>query len=160
MSIKSFIQSVLQSTRTKLASSRAWIGSAARASRYPSIPSVVPSPEDDAALRDVLSMLSLPASAASPRRCRATHNHKTSWNGTRALGCTGYEGHAGPHVVAKRDATPTRRFREHGVVHDIAWFNYTEHGTRELWTRCGQYFMTQNRTRNNRAITCLGCMCR
>lgn len=162
MNIKSFIRSVLQSTRTKLASSRAWIGSAAWASRYPSTP--LPESRDeelDVAWEVALSMLPLPASFVSPRRrCTAFHEHRTPYGTTRTLSCTSREGHAGPHVVARRDARPTERFLEHGVVHDVTWFNYTDNKVREIWTRCGLYFATANRTRNNRLVTCMRCVCR
>lgn len=105
-------------------------------------------------------MPTLPVSNASPRRCPATHSLSTPWGTTRTLGCTNREGHAGPHVVARGNARPSERFTEYSVVHGVAWFNYTEHRSREVWTRCGRYFITSNRTRNNRAITCMRCMCR
>ena len=59
------------------------------------------------------------------------------------------------------DVKPTRRYLDHGVVHQVVWFGYI-HATksREMWTACGEYFMTKNRTPFYKNVTCVGCMCR
>lgn len=92
----------------------------------------------------------LPASGAFARCSRYTASFR----------CILELGHDGTHVIASAGVTPTQRYRDHGIIHRVAWFDYRpSNWTRYLWTVCGQHYKTKNRTpRNSYVLTCMECI--
>lgn len=159
----SFIASLSRKIRSRLASSRASTGSHSTSSERDLWRALLnPNhPEANAAWESLASMPKPSrACGASLPNC-PQHKYHSPYHGGHTVACALSEGHPLPHISGNLQGLGiSKRFTEHGVTHDVAWFSVMGQKRRMIDTRCGLHFETHNRTRNNKPITCVRCACR
>lgn len=100
------------------------------------------------------------ASLASSRsQCFAKEVLRNRWGHPTYSPCQLDAGHDGAHCLddpQKMECAVSQRYVEHGTTHRVAWFGMIS-GTRMLWTACGRYYQTTNRTKNRKVVTCIRC---